>query len=149
MSTAETPYPTVDPKLDLPALEERMLSQWKDEDAFATSVDSRPATNEYVFYDGPPFANGLPHHGHLLTGYIKDVIPRYQTMRGKRVERRFARGGEVFLGETAGSSFGPPNWRPTKYAAMSVIQTTRNRNMISAKPPWSRMRGKATAGMAQ
>ncbi len=89
MSTAETPYPTVDPKLDLPALEERMLAQWQDEDAFATSVESRPASDEYVFYDGPPFANGLPHHGHLLTGYIKDVIPRYQTMRGKRVERRF------------------------------------------------------------
>ena len=56
---------------------------------------SRPATpgangaNEYVFYDGPPFANGLPHYGHLLTGYVKDVVPRYQTMRGRRVERRF------------------------------------------------------------
>ena len=45
--------------------------------------------NEYVFYDGPPFANGLPHYGHLLTGYVKDVIPRFQTMLGKRVERRF------------------------------------------------------------
>ena len=53
----------------------------------------RPAgengANEYVFYDGPPFANGLPHYGHLLTGYVKDVVPRYQTMRGRRVERRF------------------------------------------------------------
>ena len=45
--------------------------------------------NEFVFYDGPPFANGLPHYGHLLTGYVKDIVPRYQTMRGKRVERRF------------------------------------------------------------
>ena len=45
--------------------------------------------NEFVFYDGPPFANGLPHYGHLLTGYVKDVVPRYQTMRGRRVERRF------------------------------------------------------------
>ncbi|HEX2290509.1 MAG TPA: isoleucine--tRNA ligase, partial [Pseudonocardiaceae bacterium] len=44
---------------------------------------------EFVFYDGPPFANGLPHYGHLLTGYVKDVVPRYQTMRGRRVERRF------------------------------------------------------------
>ena len=44
---------------------------------------------EFVFYDGPPFANGLPHFGHLLTGYAKDVVPRYQTMRGRRVERRF------------------------------------------------------------
>ncbi|NEC93358.1 class I tRNA ligase family protein, partial [Streptomyces sp. SID12501] len=57
------------------------------------SIDQRPAgeqgDNEYVFYDGPPFANGLPHYGHLLTGYAKDVVPRYQTMRGRRVERRF------------------------------------------------------------
>ncbi len=45
--------------------------------------------NEFVFYDGPPFANGLPHYGHLLTGFVKDVVPRYQTMRGRRVERRF------------------------------------------------------------
>ena len=45
--------------------------------------------NEFVFYDGPPFANGLPHYGHLLTGYVKDVVPRYRTMRGQRVERRF------------------------------------------------------------
>jgi hypothetical protein len=48
-----------------------------------------PPINEFVFYDGPPFANGLPHYGHLLTGYVKDVVPRYQTMRGRRVERRF------------------------------------------------------------
>ena len=46
-------------------------------------------SNEYVFYDGPPFANGLPHYGHLLTGYVKDIVPRIETMRGRRVERRF------------------------------------------------------------
>ena len=46
-------------------------------------------SNEFVFYDGPPFANGLPHYGHLLTGYVKDLVARYQTMRGRRVERRF------------------------------------------------------------
>ena len=52
---------------------------------------SRAATDapEYVFYDGPPFANGLPHYGHLLTGYVKDIVPRYRTMRGYKVERRF------------------------------------------------------------
>ena len=83
------PYPPVDPKLDLPALEQRILQQWQDEDAFATSIEQRPADSEFVFYDGPPFANGLPHYGHLLTGYVKDVVPRYQTMRGNRVERRF------------------------------------------------------------
>ena len=49
----------------------------------------RDGAPEYVFYDGPPFANGLPHYGHLLTGYVKDVVPRFQTMRGHKVERRF------------------------------------------------------------
>src|SRR5262249_18180162 len=49
----------------------------------------RDGSNEFVFYDGPPFANGLPHYGHLLTGYVKDLVPRYETMRGRRVERRF------------------------------------------------------------
>ena len=52
-------------------------------------VAGKNGDNEFVFYDGPPFANGLPHYGHLLTGYVKDLIPRYQTMRGRRVERRF------------------------------------------------------------
>ena len=51
-----------------------------------TSAAGENGSNEYVFYDGPPFANGLPHYGHLLTGYAKDLFPRYQTMRGKRVE---------------------------------------------------------------
>ena len=78
---------------NFPAIEERVLSYWKDDGTFAASVEQRGAgadgDNEYVFYDGPPFANGLPHYGHLLTGYVKDLIPRYQTMRGHRVERRF------------------------------------------------------------
>jgi isoleucyl-tRNA synthetase len=76
-----------------PALEERVLSYWKADDTFRASVEQNPAgengSNEFVFYDGPPFANGLPHYGHLLTGYVKDVVPRFQTMRGRRVERRF------------------------------------------------------------
>jgi isoleucyl-tRNA synthetase len=76
-----------------PEIEERVLDYWDADDTFRASVANRPAgqggENEYVFYDGPPFANGLPHYGHLLTGYVKDLIPRYQTMRGKRVERRF------------------------------------------------------------
>jgi len=78
---------------DLPALEQDVLAYWKADGTFAASVDAREAgpdgSNEFVFYDGPPFANGLPHYGHLLTGYVKDVVPRYQTMRGHRVERRF------------------------------------------------------------
>jgi isoleucyl-tRNA synthetase len=76
-----------------PQIEEQVLAYWAADDTFRASVRNRPAgqngTNEFVFYDGPPFANGLPHYGHLLTGYVKDLIPRYQTMRGKRVERRF------------------------------------------------------------
>ncbi len=76
-----------------PEIEERVLAYWERDGTFQASIDARPAgedgSNEFVFYDGPPFANGLPHYGHLLTGYVKDVVPRYQTMRGRRVERRF------------------------------------------------------------
>lgn len=73
-----------------PALEEAVLKYWKDDDTFQASIDQRSAeNNEFVFYDGPPFANGLPHYGHLLTGYVKDLVARYQTQRGHRVERRF------------------------------------------------------------
>src|SRR5690606_35312602 len=78
---------------DLPAIERDVLARWDAEDTFQRSIDQRApgvnGDNEFVFYDGPPFANGLPHYGHLLTGYVKDAIPRYQTMRGRRVERRF------------------------------------------------------------
>ena len=97
-----------------PELERRVLAYWAADDTFRASIDNRavssassagpsvvtqaaasgpsaPAADcdEFVFYDGPPFANGLPHYGHLLTGYVKDLVPRFQTMRGKRVERRF------------------------------------------------------------
>ena len=76
-----------------PEIEERILKYWDEDGTFMASVEGRDAgedgENEFVFYDGPPFANGLPHYGHLLTGYVKDLIPRYQTMRGRRVERRF------------------------------------------------------------
>ncbi len=82
-------YPQVDPKPALPAIEERVLAKWAAQGTFGASIDSRDTDNEFVFYDGPPFANGLPHHGHLLTSCVKDVVPRYQTMRGKRVDRRF------------------------------------------------------------
>ena len=85
---ADAPYPHVRSP-DLPGIERRILEWWRTAATFRTSIGQRPVEDEYVFYDGPPFANGLPHHGHLLTGYVKDVVPRYQTMRGKRVERRF------------------------------------------------------------
>ncbi|MDP3983852.1 MAG: class I tRNA ligase family protein, partial [Acidimicrobiia bacterium] len=77
------------PTVSFPALEEAILQLWEETDAFAESVRSRPADNEYVFYDGPPFPTGSPHYGNLLAGVIKDVVPRYWTMRGYRVERRF------------------------------------------------------------
>ena len=69
--------------------EEKVLEFWKEHDVFKKSISERPVDNEFVFYDGPPFATGLPHYGHFVPGTIKDVIPRYQTMKGKRVERRF------------------------------------------------------------
>jgi isoleucyl-tRNA synthetase len=86
-------YPAVPAHPSFPALERDVLDFWDADGTFVASVQARPAgengSNEFVFYDGPPFANGLPHYGHLLTGYVKDVVPRYQTMRGKHVERRF------------------------------------------------------------
>ncbi|MEC9048258.1 MAG: isoleucine--tRNA ligase [Planctomycetota bacterium] len=84
------PYPEVRAQASFPELEREVLNRWQEQGTFRRSVEERAAgDNEYVFYDGPPFANGLPHYGHLLTGYVKDVVPRYQTMRGRRVERRF------------------------------------------------------------
>ncbi len=76
---------------NFPEIEESVLAHWAEDETFRASIEQRKATDapEFVFYDGPPFANGLPHYGHLLTGYTKDLVPRFQTMRGKRVERRF------------------------------------------------------------
>ncbi|WP_067547408.1 isoleucine--tRNA ligase [Nocardia crassostreae] len=93
-----TPTPNAYPRADLgasggqvnfPELEQRVLAYWAADDTFRVSIENRSDAEEFVFYDGPPFANGLPHYGHLLTGYVKDLIPRFQTMRGKKVERRF------------------------------------------------------------
>ncbi|MBN0971614.1 MULTISPECIES: isoleucine--tRNA ligase [unclassified Gordonia (in: high G+C Gram-positive bacteria)] len=74
---------------DFPSVEQRVLQYWDSDSTFAASIANRADAEEFVFYDGPPFANGLPHYGHLLTGYVKDLVPRYQTMRGKKVDRRF------------------------------------------------------------
>lgn len=90
------PKATTDPHRGTPAsprfpeIEERILKYWDADGTFQASIDQRPGgENEFVFYDGPPFANGLPHYGHLLTGYVKDLVARYQTQQGRRVERRF------------------------------------------------------------
>ncbi len=96
-------FDPVDPRQSFPALERGILKYWHEQDAFKRSVRLRSqqegsdllegigtdSESRFSFFDGPPFATGLPHYGHLLAGTIKDVIPRYQTMRGKRVERRF------------------------------------------------------------
>ncbi len=112
-------YPEPNQNLDFAALEKDILKFWKAEKVFEKSVEIRNFSeelseddtspvqepcalknhtncrhkkeekSEFVFYDGPPFANGLPHYGHLLTGFIKDIFARYQTMKGKKVERRF------------------------------------------------------------
>ncbi|GGK87732.1 isoleucine--tRNA ligase [Salinibacterium xinjiangense] len=84
-----TPDEPVAPSPRFPAIEERVLQFWKQDGTFQASIDQREGAPEWVFYDGPPFANGLPHYGHLLTGYAKDLFPRFQTMRGKQVHRRF------------------------------------------------------------
>ena len=86
--TAPT-FTRVEPIVDLHALDDRILALWDEVDAFATSVEMRPPDSEYTFYDGPPFATGSPHYGHILQGVVKDIVPRYWTMRGRRVERRF------------------------------------------------------------
>lgn len=95
-------YPRTDGAIDptdtstsvsFPKLEQRILAYWAEDNTFQASIDHRDpgenGSNEFVFYDGPPFANGLPHYGHLLTGYAKDLVARFQTQLGKRVERRF------------------------------------------------------------
>ena len=82
-------FPPYDDKRSIPASEEEVLEFWKKHDIFQRSIDQRPNERRYVFYDGPPFATGLPHYGHLVASTIKDIVPRYWTMRGYRVERRF------------------------------------------------------------
>ena len=82
-------YKSVDPKANFPKQEEEVLKYWKEHDIFNKSISQREGAEEYVFYDGPPFATGLPHFGHFIPSTIKDIIPRYQTMKGKKVERRF------------------------------------------------------------
>ena len=88
-----TPYPEVSSRPDFPGIERSILDRWQSEQTFERSVAFRPGDAEggtqFVFNDGPPFANGLPHYGHLLTGYVKDVVPRFHTMQGHRVERIF------------------------------------------------------------
>ena len=94
MSDRACTYPPAEQSPNFPSIEHDILDRWKRDRVFEACLAKRPPfvdgkTNEYVFYDGPPFANGMPHPGHLVTGFVKDLVPRYHTMRGRHVERRF------------------------------------------------------------
>ncbi len=80
-------FPKVNPKQSFPEMEAKIVAFWKENDTFKKSIEQRPAENPYRFYDGPPFITGTPHYGSLLSSIIKDIVPRYHTMQGKRCER--------------------------------------------------------------
>ncbi len=82
-------FERVEASADFPRLEREILALWAGLDAFPESNRRREGRESFVFYDGPPFATGTPHYGHLLAGTIKDIVPRFWTMRGHHVERRF------------------------------------------------------------
>ncbi|MBN2087175.1 isoleucine--tRNA ligase [Candidatus Peregrinibacteria bacterium] len=85
-------FKSVDPKQSFPKMEELIIQYWKNNDTFKKSIDhpaGEDSPKDYVFYDGPPFATGLPHYGHLIGGTLKDVVPRYWTMQGRRIERNW------------------------------------------------------------
>lgn len=81
-------YAEVKAKADFVELEKEVLKFWEEDKTFEKSVHNRDGAAEFVFYDGPPFANGTPHYGHIMVSYVKDVVARFQTMNGKKVERR-------------------------------------------------------------
>ena len=82
-------YKPIPAKVNFPKLEEEVLESWEKNHIFQKSLEQRKDNEEFVFYDGPPFATGLPHFGHFVPSTIKDIIPRYQAMKGKKIERRF------------------------------------------------------------
>ncbi len=86
---ADRPFADIAAQVSFPVQEEEILRFWEAHKVFEASIEGRSVDRPFVFYDGPPFASGLPHYGHLLASIIKDVVPRYWTMRGYRVERRF------------------------------------------------------------
>ncbi len=88
MFAEDTPKPEAQ-KSETARREEEVLALWRTDDTFQKSLDKPSPKGEFVFYDGPPFATGLPHHGSLLSSVVKDTIPRYKTMRGFRVRRRW------------------------------------------------------------
>ncbi len=81
-------YPELSAKINFPKMEEDIINFWNEDNTFEKSVKNRDKAEEFVFYDGPPFANGTPHYGHIMVSYVKDTVARFQTMNGKKVERR-------------------------------------------------------------
>ncbi|TAK96640.1 isoleucine--tRNA ligase [Patescibacteria group bacterium] len=82
-------FKKVDPKQSLPQMEDEILKFWDENQTFQKSIKNRKDAPDYVFYDGPPFATGTPHYGHIVASAMKDIVPRYWTMRGKKVERKW------------------------------------------------------------
>jgi len=131
-----TPFRRVSPDVSFPAQEETILALWDRLDAFAVSVQSRPETSEFTFYDGPPFPTGSPHYGNLLAGVLKDIVPRYWTMRGHRVVRRFGWDThglpiELEVQKELGLS-GPPEIE--KYGVAKFNEACRRRVMANTEP---------------
>lgn len=89
MSKNEKPEERLTPKSQIALTEEKILDFWNEKGIFIKTLDQTKNGEPFIFYDGPPFATGLPHYGHILAGTMKDIIPRYQTMKGKRVARRW------------------------------------------------------------
>ena len=89
MRYMSNPNPAPSTRPDFPKMEEEILTFWEKKRIFERSIEERPENKPFTFYDGPPFATGLPHHGHLLQSALKDAVPRYWTMQGYRVERRW------------------------------------------------------------
>ncbi len=89
MTDKQKYYPELNAKCEFPKMEESVLKIWDENHIFEKVKDARQAGDEFVFYDGPPFANGQPHYGHIFVSYVKDAVARFQTMLGKKVERPF------------------------------------------------------------
>ena len=86
---SQTVYTPVSSHVSFPDIEHDVLDFWRKEEIFKKSLEARESAPAFSFYDGPPFATGLPHYGHLVGGTLKDIVPRYWTMRGFNVPRRF------------------------------------------------------------
>jgi isoleucyl-tRNA synthetase len=118
--------------------EKQLVKYWQDNKIFEKSIEQRDPKNPYVFYDGPPFITGVPHYGNLLSSIIKDAVPRYWTMKGKRVERRWGWDCHGLPAEVyTEKKFGIVDRRDigTKISLEEYIRTCRD-NMIQTGDEW-------------